>query len=337
MAASFDYRARARRLQKKLSASGIGAAVTGGLSAVGANSVYFGEESFPAIIVFTPDKAVLYSTGGENPAFDETIPYRDFRKHLPKLLKKEKARKVGVDERSDLSGITFFLKKHKAEPAAFGRKIEELREIKDAGEIRLIQQAARASAEIIEAQRPFGKTEHRVAGEMELAARTRGFALDAFPPIVASGANSASPHALVSSKKILPGDCVVVDAGVRVGWYCGDCSRTFYGGKDKQIKDAIEAAKEAKKAAERKAKPGTRGNALAEAAQRVIHEYGFGDQSFRRVGLSLGHQVGLRVHEGRGLEKVVLAKGMAFTIEPGVYVPKKFGTRFEDVFCLPAP
>ena len=334
MAQEFNYAARAKKLRKKMAAARVDAVIAGGLDSVGANSVYFGEETFPAITAFLPDKAVLYSTGEENRLFDETVPARNFRTHFAALAKKQRIKTAGIDEKSDLGGIHFFLRRKNIDTKPFGKKLEELREIKDEKELGLIKKAAATSAELICSLEPFGKTEHETAGEMEYAARRKGFALDAFPPIVASGANSALPHWHTSSKKISPTDCVVVDAGVRAGWYCGDCSRTFYASGEREIRDAVEAVKEAKKAAERKARPGAAGRALAEAALKVIGEYGFATHSFRKAGLSLGHQIGLCVHEGRPLEKTRLEKGMAFTIEPGVYVSKKFGVRFEDVTTL---
>ncbi|MCX6767773.1 MAG: M24 family metallopeptidase [Candidatus Micrarchaeota archaeon] len=331
---AFDYAARARRLGKKIAAAGLGAAVTGGINKPGANSVYFGEENFPAILVFARGKSVLYSAGEKNPAFDETVAYKDFRKHFPRLLGTEKIKSVGIDEKSDLAGLLFWLQKKRVAAKPFGKKMEENREVKEEMELRLIKKAAAVSAELIEALKPFEKTEHEAAGELEFNARKKGFALDAFPPIIAAGANSAIPHSATSAKKILAGDCVVVDAGARVQWYCGDCTRTFYKARDRQVTDAIEAVKEAKKAAEKLAKPGASGKKLADAALEVIKEYGFEKHSFRKAGLSLGHQIGLRVHEGRPLERVRLWKGMAFTIEPGIYVPGRFGVRFEDVITL---
>ncbi len=330
----FDYGARVEKLRKKMRGSGVDAVITGGADGVGANSVYFGEKGFPAIIVFLPRASVLYSGGGENPLFDETIAYKKFREHFPGLVGKEKIKTIGVDEKSDIASILFWLRKKKIEAKPFGKKLDEIREVKEYGELRLIRKAAALSAELVDSVEPFTKTEHQVAGEMERAARRRGFALDAFPPIVASGTNSATPHAVTSVKKISPTDSVVVDAGARVEWYCGDCSRTFYRGREKEVVDAMDAVREAKKAAEKKAKPGVHGKQLASAALEVIKEYGFGDYSFRTAGLSVGHQIGLRVHEGRPLERVRLWKGMAFTIEPGIYVPKKFGTRFEDVVTI---
>ena len=69
-------------------------------------------------------------------------------------------------------------------------------------------------------------------------------------------------------------------------------------------------------------------------SEKVIAEYGFANYSFRKIGLALGHSVGLEVHDGFRLEEVVLKKGMVFTIEPGIYIPKKFGVRFEDIVFL---
>ena len=113
-----------------------------------------------------------------------------------------------------------------------------------------------------------------------------------------------------------------------------DATRTFYQGKNKKIIDSVEAVKEAKKAAEKKVRIGATGKALSEAALKVLEEYKLSNYSYKKVGLSIGHFIGLSVHDGPSLEKTVLKKGMAFTIEPGVYLPNKYGVRFEDVTIL---
>ncbi|HLD75700.1 MAG TPA: M24 family metallopeptidase, partial [Candidatus Norongarragalinales archaeon] len=130
-------------------------------------------------------------------------------------------------------------------------------------------------------------------------------------------------------------DAVIVDIGVKYKNYCADFTHTLYEGSDPRVTEAITAVKEAYQAARKLAKVGIKGQVLSDAALKVVEEYGFKEHSFRKIGLRLGHHVGLEVHDGAtALEDDVLKKGMAFTIEPGVYVPKKFGVRFEDIVML---
>jgi len=165
-----------------------------------------------------------------------------------------------------------------------------------------------------------------------LACRKKGFALDSFPPIVATGVKTSIPHSAPSNERI--SELVLVDCGATAMHYHADFSTTEYGGKNKEVEDAREAVWEAKKAAERKAKIGASGKTVSKTAEKVIAEYGFGKYSFKKAGLSLGHGVGLKVHDGFRVDDVKLKNGMVFTIEPGIYVPKRFGVRFEDVVFL---
>ena len=284
---------------------------------------YSGEETRPAAMVVTPDDASLYSD-------DKGQPLKEFRDYAKKL----KGKRIAIDEYSASAAFLMRLaKKNKIVP--FGKQLLQLREIKEPVEIKNILQAQKITKQCVAETQFYGKSENHAAGLLELKARQKGCALNAFPPIVASGEKTSVPHAVTSENKIRHGQPLLIDVGVRYECYCGDYSTTLYGGQDKQIKDAIVAVKEAKKAAEKLAKPGTNGKRLSDTAYNVLVEYGFKGHTFRDAGLSLGHHVGLDVHDGwRNVDRTPLRKGMAFTIEPGVYVKGKFGVRFEDIIVL---
>lgn len=298
------------------------------------NAFYFTGIQDDAFAVFlTKDETIAYGSGSFEFA-DQTVPAKDMRQHFWKLVQKRKIKKIGLDE-SDGHLFSRLIRK-KIAPVPLHTQFQNMRAIKDPSEIECIKRAQRITKKAFEEVRPHmeGKTENHVAGLLELSARKQGVALDAFPPIVASGPNAAEPHAVPSQRKISTSQCTVVDMGAKYKHYCGDFTYTVFEGKNPEQKDAVLAVKEAYNAARKKAKTGVKGKTLNQTAQDVIREYGFVKHSFSAIGLRLGHSVGLDVHDGFGLEDVTLKKGMAFTIEPGIYVPKKFGVRFEDLVTL---
>ncbi|MBI5225990.1 M24 family metallopeptidase [Candidatus Micrarchaeota archaeon] len=267
---------------------------------------------------------------------DQTIAPREMRKHFWEYLQKHKIKTLGVDESDGV--LLQRLQQKKIKPVGLHQKFLEIRTLKDPYEKACIAKAQQLTKACFNAVQPHmvGKSENHVAGLLELEARKRNVRFDAFPPIIAAGAHGATPHHRPGASKIRPSDAtVVVDIGVKYQSYCADFTHTEYNGSDKYTKDAIHAVQEAYKAARKLAKVGTKGKVLNDAALAVIKEYGYEKYSHASIGLRLGHHVGLEVHDGAGgLEEQVLKKGMCFTIEPGIYVPGKFGVRFEDIVIL---
>ena len=149
--------------------------------------------------------------------------------------------------------------------------------------------------------------------------------------IVASGPNSASPHHEAGSRVIAEGDSVVVDFGGKVAGYCSDTTRTFHVGEPSaeyvEVYDVVRSAQEAGVAS---AGPGVPAQAVDAAARAIIEQAGYGDYFIHR----LGHGIGLDVHEDPYLvdgNDALLEAGMVFSIEPGVYLPGRFGVRIEDI------
>ncbi|MEP6620080.1 MAG: Xaa-Pro peptidase family protein [bacterium] len=217
--------------------------------------------------------------------------------------------------------------------------VESLRERKDAGEVALITDAAgvatRALARTIDEVRA-GLSELEVAGILEKALRDEGSEGFPFPSIVASGPRSALPHARSSSRRIAAGDFLLMDFGAEVGGYCSDVTRTIVIGKaDDEHREVYDVVRVANERAARGIRSGMTGRDADAIARQYIERAGFGDL----FGHSLGHGIGLEVHESPRLARTAeatLPEGAVVTIEPGVYRPGWGGVRIEDDVVLGA-
>lgn len=217
--------------------------------------------------------------------------------------------------------------------------VESLRAVKEPGEIELIAQAAgiadAAMVYIRDNIRP-GMTEREAAWEIEKFMREKGSQPLPFDIIVASGPNSALPHAQPSSRAIREAEPIVIDIGARVGGYASDLSRTIcLGDPDATFKKIYDTVLGAQTGAIALLKSGMSGAEADQLARVIIEEGGYGEA----FGHGLGHGVGLATHEQPRLgpnspEK--LADGMVFTIEPGIYLEGWGGVRIEDLVVMEA-
>ena len=211
--------------------------------------------------------------------------------------------------------------------------IVRLRAVKDGDEIarmRAAQAITDAAFEhIVGFMRP-GMTERQVQIELEDFMVRHGAEGLAFPSIVATGANGASPHAIPGETRLEEGQCVVLDFGARARGYCSDMTRTvFLGEPSPPMRAAYETLQRANEQAKRLIKPGVTGKEAHESAERALEEGGFGG----KMGHSLGHGVGLDIHEEPVLSPrndAPLEPGNVVTVEPGIYLPSEFGMRLED-------
>lgn len=215
--------------------------------------------------------------------------------------------------------------------------IESQRVTKDAEEIAAIRKACGLGVDLLRILtsklRPEVK-ESEVAGELEFAARRAGADQMAFPTIIASGERSALPHGRASSARIPAEAFVVCDFGVILAGYCSDMTRTIHVGRPQnQASSAYEAVKEAQQAALYAVKPGTTVGEVDHAARKLLYNHGLG-KFFTH---STGHGLGLEIHEApkvAAAQKDVLRPGMVITIEPGIYLPGKWGIRIEDTVVV---
>ena len=215
--------------------------------------------------------------------------------------------------------------------------VESLRAIKEPGEIELITQAvelANAALDHAKAIIQPGMREKEVAWELERFLREQGSEPLPFDLIVASGPNSALPHAKPSERTISPGEPVVIDIGGRLGGYCSDMSRTIYlGNEDKVFKKIYDVVLGAQLTAIATLEAGMSGDQSDRLARMVIEQAEYGEA----FGHGLGHGIGLAAHEGPRLgpgSSDIIADGMVFTIEPGIYLAGWGGVRIEDVVVV---
>jgi Xaa-Pro aminopeptidase len=217
------------------------------------------------------------------------------------------------------------------------RLVERARVIKDAAEVAAIREGGRRISGIARRLVDFvapGRREDEVAAELDAAIRAAGFSAPAFETIVASGPNSARPHARPTGRRIDVGDSTVLDFGGIYDGYCVDLTRTVQlGAPSAALRQLYQAVAKAHEAAVAAVRPGVRPSAIDAAARDVLVQHGLGDA----FGHGTGHGIGLEIHEdpriGRetpGLPDQPVEAGMIFTIEPGAYVPGTGGVRIED-------
>ena len=175
-----------------------------------------------------------------------------------------------------------------------------------------------------------GKTELEVSNELEFFMRKQGATQSSFDTIVASGLRSALPHGVATNKVIEKGDFVTLDFGALYNGYISDITRTVAVGEpSEKLVDMYNTVLASQLLALEKVGPGLTGIQADAIARDYLKEKGYGEA----FGHSLGHGIGLEVHEGPGLSMrsdTVLEPGMAVTIEPGVYLPGIGGVRIED-------
>jgi Xaa-Pro aminopeptidase len=217
-----------------------------------------------------------------------------------------------------------------------GDLVEQLRVVKEPEEIERIAAAAELTDGVYEwaLERDLrGRTERDVARACEARLRELG-AEPSFPPIVATAANGALPHAEPGEREIGAAELVVFDMGAQLDGYCSDCTRTFAtGDPGEEGREVYELVQRAQAAALEAVRPGASGKEVDAVAREMISEAGHGDH----FGHGLGHGVGLEVHEGPRLATTSedeLQEGNVVTVEPGVYLPGRLGVRIEDLVVV---
>ncbi|MEM2282633.1 MAG: M24 family metallopeptidase [Candidatus Hadarchaeales archaeon] len=268
---------------------------------------------------------------------EERLFVGEFWKFLLSCLQEIKARRIGIEHAS--LEMVRKLGAEGVECLELPALVEDLVMVKLPHEIELLKRSARIAeagmkraSELIEP----GRTEREIAAEAEYLMRKSGSEGTPFPTIVASGANSWIPHATTSDRVLQKGDHVVVDLGAIYQGYCSDLTRTFRVGKEGS--PLIEKVRTTQEQIREEVRGGAKAGDLDSLARKKLGK----DAKFFAHGL--GHGVGLRIHERPSLgpgSKDVVREGMVITLEPGLYVPKRGGARWEDMFlvkkdgCLP--
>ena len=212
--------------------------------------------------------------------------------------------------------------------------LSELRLKKDKAEVDAMRQAVKIAQDALEAVIPkikIGMTEKELSSELVMQLLKHGSESEMpFAPIVSAGPNSANPHASPTKRKIQTGDLLVVDWGAAHDGYISDLTRTFAVGEvDEEYKKIHKIVQESNAAGRAAAKPGVPCAAVDIAAREVIEKSGYGKYFTHRT----GHGIGMEGHEApymRGDNMQLLEPGMAFTVEPGIYLAGRNGVRIED-------
>ena len=212
--------------------------------------------------------------------------------------------------------------------------LSSLRLRKDSAEVEAMRRAVQIAQYALEATIPLikiGMTEKELSSELVVQLLRHGSDPEMpFAPIVSGGPNSANPHASPTGRKLQAGDLLVVDWGATYDGYISDLTRTFAVGQVdeeyRKIHEIVQAANAAGRAA---AQPGVPCANVDKAARDVIEKSGYGAYFTHRT----GHGIGMEGHEEpymRGDNMQLLEPGMAFTVEPGIYLPDRNGVRIED-------
>lgn len=215
--------------------------------------------------------------------------------------------------------------------------VESLRILKDPSEVSLLRKSAQIAVKgyhyVRQTARP-GMRERDAQGRLEYYTKTLGSTKPSFDIIIASSAGSSMPHYQTNETRMKNNDIVLVDMGVVYDGYCSDLTRCFFLGKMSPLQKKIHSIVwEAQRAGIKKAAPGVTCAEVDEASRSVIRKYGYADL----FGHSTGHGVGLEIHEAPGVSThsdTVLKPGMVITVEPGIYLPGKFGVRIEDMVLI---
>ncbi|WP_392485979.1 M24 family metallopeptidase [Haloimpatiens sp. FM7315] len=215
--------------------------------------------------------------------------------------------------------------------------IDEVRMIKDENEIGLLKEASIVNDKVMKDlinSLSKEKSEKTVADNMMSLYKKYGTEEFSFPPIVAYGANAASPHHDCDSTFLKKGDCIILDIGGKTKGYCSDMTRTvFYGEPSLESRKVYNTVLESNLAGIKAIKPGVKLCDIDKASRDVIDNAGYGKYYTHRT----GHNIGIEDHEYPSVgstDEEIAKPGMVFSIEPGIYIPGKVGVRIEDLVLV---
>lgn len=266
------------------------------------------------------------------------VEFDDTEDSVKILADRVKAGKLGVDKTWP-SHFTIRLMEARSDvrPVLGSAPVDDARMCKDAQEIELMREASRLNDEAL--RRSYaclqeGMTELELQDAYLKNAKAAGGDGASFTPITCFGANCAEPHHDNDETRLKKGDSVILDVGLMHKRYCSDMTRTVFFGsamdEEKKVYEIVRRANEAGRAA---VKPGLPMCEFDRAARKVIEDAGYGAYFIHRT----GHGIGLEVHEhpdNSATSQIIAKPGMCFSVEPGVYLPGKFGVRVEDLVTV---
>ena len=257
---------------------------------------------------------------------------------IDEIISGKKLKKLGFESMNLPYGVASKLKNllSKTEFIPVKNLVEILRSVKDGGEIARIKKAVKMAKEVFgrvsKAVRP-GVSEELIKQKIELDLIKNGSAC-AFESIIASGENSSKPHARATGRSFKNNDFVMIDMGAKVDGYNSDLTRVMTLGRvSEKFSKIYETVRQAQHKAIDCIIPGAKASDVDKAGRDYIAKNGFG----KYFGHSLGHGVGMAVHEEPSISpssKILLAPGMVFTVEPAIYIPGFGGVRIEDMVLV---
>ncbi len=268
----------------------------------------------------------------------ELIEFDDVDDSVSVLASQLKPGKIGVEKTWPSQFlIRLLMARPDVLPVLGSPAIDRARMCKDAQEIQALRKSSRLNDEATQAVRAslrLGDTESLVARRYADQAVALGGDGNSFTPLVCFGANTAEPHHHTDGTPLRSGDAVILDVGLDLGHAMSDMTRTVFFGsvtdEQKKVYDTVLRANLAAKAAIR---PGVPLRDIDRAARGLIEDAGFGPYFLHRT----GHGIGIEVHEPPDVSSVtdaVAQPGMVFSIEPGIYLPGRFGVRIEDLVLV---
>ncbi|AAK40375.1 aminopeptidase P family protein [Saccharolobus solfataricus] len=327
---------RIQRVQKELERANADYLITGTTS----NMYYligFSEEQMerPLLLFITRDDYFLLVPKLYEEQLKQfpLIVYRDGEDPYSKLNLKENSNVLIDDTTFSLFTIEIL---NRFKPGRIGRAsriLGKLRQVKDDEELEKMEKGVKKAEQLI---LEFVSNIKENMTECQIERKLKSFLIEeagniSFDPIVTSGPNSSMPHLRCSDKKVKRGEAIVIDYGIKHDGYSTDTTRVFSLGKpnDPLILEIVEIVKTANEEAEKHVREGMRAKEIDYFAREVITNKGYGDYFIHRT----GHGIGIDVHEDPYISPDnddVIEQNMVFTIEPGIYLPGKFGIRIED-------
>ena len=297
-----------------------------------------------ALAVYTESRIALFvdsrnTIQAHEEAKAEVIEIKKRWEDIYEYLRSMGISTLGID--SDVMDVDTFLQLKDLfkdiEMTPLGGRLKYLRAVKDPGELSLITGAVRISETALQAvlsQGIVGRRESDVALDIECEMRRLGASGPSFETIVASGPRATMPHGAASEKVIRERESVVIDYGCVYRGYCSDQTITVCtGDPGDDFMDAYQHVFKAQSLGIEALGPGVKTASVDRRSREHLDSAGYGTY----FGHSLGHGVGMEVHEMPTLSPIskdTLEEGMVVTIEPGVYIPGKFGIRLEDMFVI---
>ena len=244
---------------------------------------------------------------------------------------------VGVDKNWPSRFLLALMERASIKPVVGSPAVDICRMHKDAWEMEEMRKASAGNDRVMERtirQLREGMTERELAAIMTNIYDEEGMPRVAFDPLICFGENGAFPHHETGDSKLKPGDSVIIDTGHRWGMYCSDMTRTvFFKSCTDEQRNVYDIVNKANRAGESIARPGIALRDVDAAARNVIIAAGYGEFFTHRT----GHGIGIDVHEPPDVAATnsqLAEVGMVFSVEPGIYLPGKFGVRIEDLVAM---